>query len=154
MPMKNFKVKAHVRVNPRTRVSETVQAESKSTVNQEGNALWFWLTLFFASAWVGTLVYFLFRKTGVADDKQQQLADEKVLVVKKALKQACTDNDPVMAKDILLQWGRENFKQSNLTRIAQQCDQGLQDEILLLNASLKLQLLFTWVGQWFKKMGN
>jgi len=124
----------------------TVQVESKSTVNQEGNALWFWLTLFFASAWVGTLVYFLFRKNGVADDKQQQLADEKVLAVKKALKQACTDNDPVMAKDVLLQWGRENFKQSNLTRIAQQCDQSLQDEILLLNAVLYANNKNDWQG--------
>lgn len=123
----------------------TVQVEGKPTVNQEDNALWFWLTLFFASAWVGTLVYFLFRKTGVADDKQQQI-DEKVWVVKKALKQACADNDPVMAKDALLQWGRENFKQSNLTRIAQQCDQGLQDEILLLNAALYANNTNDWQG--------
>ena len=34
MPMKNFKVKAHVRVNPRTRVSETVQAESKTQIRK------------------------------------------------------------------------------------------------------------------------
>ncbi|NOQ14744.1 MAG: protein BatD [Methyloprofundus sp.] len=124
----------------------TAQAEGKSTLNQQENVLWFWLSLFFASAWVLTLIYFLSRKSRVTDNKPQQLSSEKVLAVNKALKQACKENDPAMAKDVLLQWGRENFKQSSLSKIAQQCDQSLQDEILLLNTVLYANNTEDWQG--------
>ena len=51
-----------------------------------------------------------------------------------------------MAKDALLQWGRENFNQSNLTKIAQQCDTTLRDEILSLNSVLYSTNTEAWQG--------
>lgn len=124
----------------------TAQAGSEPTVNHEYNAVWFWLTVFFACAWVGTLIYFLTRKTKKPITDKQQDTKEKVLAINKTLKQACTNNDPIMAKDALLQWGREEFKQSNLTSIAQQCGGDLQDEILSLNAILYSNTAGTWQG--------
>ena len=111
---------------------------------QQTNTLWFWLTLFFASAWLATLVYFLTRKTG--NTKKQQVAVEKKSTVNKNLKKACLNNDPIMAKDTLLQWGRDKFSQSSLTKIAEQCDQSLQREILVLNAALYSAKAEEWQG--------
>ena len=124
----------------------TPKTESEPTVIQKYNTLWFWLTLFFACAWVSTLIYFLTKKSEATDNTRQQAASGKVLVIKKKLKQACTTNDPIMAKDALLQWGRENFNQSNLAKIAQQCDTGLRDEILSLNSVLYSANTEAWQG--------
>ena len=71
-------------------------------------------------AWVSTLIYFLSKKAKAPDNNKQQTASEKVLAINKTLKQACTQNDPTMAKDVLLQWGREKFNLSSLVKIAQQ----------------------------------
>ena len=81
---------------------------------------------------MSTLIYFLSKKDKAPDNNKQQTASEKVLAINKTLKQACTQNNPTMAKDVLLQWGREKFILSNLATIAQQCDVNLQDEILSL----------------------
>lgn len=124
----------------------TAQIESGLVADQQYNSLWFWLTLFFASAWVVTLIYFLSRKTEPTEKKQQLANSEKVIAVNKKLKQACTSNDPIMAKDILLHWGREEFRQSSLSKIAEQCDIDLQDAILSLNAVLYSNNTEAWQG--------
>jgi len=122
------------------------QTESAAIVNQQYNSLWFWLTLFFASAWLATLIYFLSRKTGLTDSEQHQGGGEKTLAINKILKQACTNSDPIMAKDALLQWGREKFKQSSLNKIAQHCSVELQNEILSLNTVLYSDTAEEWQG--------
>ncbi|OQK15404.1 hypothetical protein AU255_18215 [Methyloprofundus sedimenti] len=114
-------------------INENTQQPETGTFLQI-KTLWFWLALFFACAWLVTLVYFLSRKTDHTE--KQPFAVEKKSAVDKSLKKACTNNDPVMAKNALLQWGREKFKQSSLSKIAEQCEQPLQGEILSLNAIL------------------
>ena len=134
----------------------TTQTESAPTASQEYNPLWFWLTLFFASAWGVTLIYFLSKKTRTADSQQPLDTREKALATHKTLKQACLNNDPIMAKDALLQWGREKFKQSSLNKIAQQCGIDLQNEILSLNAVLYDNTTEAWQGSalWSAFQGN
>lgn len=111
---------------------------------QQINNLWFWLTLFFASAWILTLGYFLSRKS--SKPNKPQAGVEKKSTVDKELKKACANNDPVMAKNALLQWGRDKFKQSSLSKIAACSDPQLQDEILSLNAVLYSDNAQVWQG--------
>ena len=111
---------------------------------QQTNTFWFWLALFFVSAWIATLVYFLSRKSGNTENKQVSI--EKKPTVNKNLKKACSNNDSIMAKDALLQWGREKFNQSSLTKIAEQCDQPLRQEMLALNAALYSNKAEEWQG--------
>ncbi len=111
---------------------------------QQQSTLWFWLTLFFALAWLVTLAYFLSRKLGKT--KKQPVTVEKKSTAKKMLQKACADNDPILAKDALLQWGRDQFKQSSLTKIAEQSGPLLQAEILVLNTILYSDKTQAWQG--------
>ena len=111
---------------------------------QQINTIWFWLALFFACGWLATIVYFLSRKAG--NTEQKQVVVEKKSLADKILKKACINNDPIMAKDALLQWGREKFNQSSLSKIAELCDQPLQAEIVILNAALYSAKKAEWQG--------
>ena len=112
----------------------------------QANKLWFGLAIFFAIGWVGTLVYFLTKKSGDAKNESRVSSIENTQAIDKQLKKACTNNDPVQAKDALLKWGRDNFKQSSLTKIAEQCEPSLQQEILALNAILYSDKTTNWQG--------
>ncbi len=124
----------------------TAPVENKRIDEQQDKGLWLWLTVFFATAWVSTLVYFLLRKPRMGKIRQAELTAKKEDAADKMLKQACTNDNPIMAKDALLQWGREHFKQSSLNHIAQHCDKQLQNEILSLNAVLYSKTKETWQG--------
>ncbi|BCG66071.1 MAG: hypothetical protein methR_P3947 [Methyloprofundus sp.] len=109
------------------------------------NNIWLWLALFFACAWLITLIYFLSNRTAKPKKTAHEPAEKSTTAVKN-LKQACIKNEPIMAKDALLQWGREQFNLSNLTKIAEQCDENLQNEILALNIVLYSDKSKAWQG--------
>lgn len=98
--------------------------------------LWFWLAIFFAGVWIITLIYFLSRNSKTTKKEVHLAAAEKIRAADKILKKACANNAPVQAKEALIQWGREQFNQSSLTKIAEQCAPALQNEILALNTVL------------------
>jgi len=130
-------------VSPAPATTEKKAQQGKGTL-QQINTPWFWLALFFATAWLVTLGYFLSRKAGQTE--KQQAIVEKKSPVNKNLKKACSINDPIMAKDALLVWGREQFNQSSLTKVSAQCDQPLQDEIRSLNTVLYKENTQEWQG--------
>ncbi len=108
---------------------------------------WFWLALFFASAWLITLIYFLMR----GSVKSKNNTSKKPVVttlgtVEKQLKQACMENDTTLAKEALLRWGGLLFQKNSLASIAAQCDDGLQQEILVLNTVLYSGKAKAWEG--------
>ncbi len=110
--------------------------------------LWFWLTLFFASAWLITLVYFLMKK-GDKPNKaggQKKAPIDKFPAAAKQLKQACMENNAELAKEALLRWGQPLFKKNNLASIAVQCNELLQQEILVLNTVLYSGKVKEWEG--------
>jgi len=122
-------------------VTETpppIAVDNKSTVTTSSadETLWFWLAIFFAGAWLVTLIYFLSKNRKKTQKEVSLAATEKAGVIDKKLKKACTKNEPAPAKEALIQWGREQFNQSSLTKIAEQCAPVLQSEILALNAVL------------------
>ena len=98
--------------------------------------LWFWLTIFFAGAWLVTLVYFLSRNSKKTQKEASLATYKKAGTIDKTLKKACTNNEAALAKEALIRWGREQFNQSSLTKIAEQCAPAFQSEILALNGIL------------------
>ncbi len=136
---------------PRQTSTQPVITASPKTIdktaitNQPANNIWFWLSLFFAGAWLITLVYFLTRKAKKPKQVTAKSIEKSSAAIKK-LKQACLTNKPILAKDALLQWGREQFNVSNLTQIAKQCDTNLQNEILALNIVLYSNKSSIWQG--------
>jgi len=111
------------------------------------NNLWIALTLFFATAWLLTLGYFLSNKNPkVTVDVSPKKMNKKLSAVK-SLRQACRENDSDKAKLALLEWGKESFAENNLDAIAQQCDAELSIEIQSLNTTLYSQNAVQWQGE-------
>jgi len=111
------------------------------------NNLWIGLTLFFATAWLVTLGYFLSnKKPKVAVEASPKKMNKKLSTVK-ALRQACRENDSDKAKQALLEWGKESFAENNLDAIAQQCDAELSSEIQSLNTTIYSQNAVQWQGE-------
>lgn len=131
-------------------INDTPKFKLESTTtatNLKNNPLWFWLTFAFASAWLATLSYFLFRKTSPSAPTQQPTATKASLNIKNILQRACAANDSTKAKDILLLWGSEHFGHSNLNHISQHCNAPLQKEILTLNTLLYGSNSKEWQGK-------
>lgn len=130
-----------------TVVSTPDSAEDKPRSELDSKqSLWFWLALFFACGWAGTVIYFWLNKARETKNWEQQQSAQRVYAVDKNLQLACTQNDPALAKDALLHWGREQFGQSSLSKIALQCDTDLQNEILALNTVLYSKTTQQWQG--------
>ncbi|NOQ65459.1 MAG: protein BatD [Methyloprofundus sp.] len=117
-----------------------------TTVATKENSLWFWLTLLFATLWFATLAYFLAKNSKVIPEQTTPIKP-KSFAIDKVLKRACANNDSLAAKDALVKWGREQFNVSSLSKIAQQCDSVLSDEILALNAVLYSNNSDLWQGE-------
>jgi len=108
---------------------------------------WFWLALFFASAWLITLIYFLMRGSAKSKNNTSKKPVVNALgTVEKQLKRACMENDTTLAKEALLRWGRLLFQKNSLASIAAQCADGLQQEILVLNTVLYGGKTKPWEG--------
>ncbi|MBE0469856.1 MAG: protein BatD [Methyloprofundus sp.] len=130
----------------------TVDNSAAATITDPvDQSLWFWLAIFFAGAWLVTLIYFLSQKNKLTPKKAVLVATEKTRAVDKILKKACKNNQPRQAKEVLIEWGREQFNQSSLTKIAEQCAPALQSEILALNELLYGEKSKQWQGAplWF-----
>lgn len=124
-----------------------------STVKQDklesaegDNKLWIGLTIFFACGWAVTLWLLLTRKARTPAKELKNNVNEAAPAAVKLLKKSCIKNDPVLAKDALVQWGRNTYAQSSLTQIAGQCSEPLQNEILLLNDALYSPNVVNWQG--------
>ncbi|WAK02180.1 BatD family protein [Methylobacter sp. YRD-M1] len=113
---------------------------------QQGN-IWLGVSGFLAVGWLATLVYFLSRRPVEKPVPPAATTDVNVNDSIKKLKQACSDNDAVAAKDALLDWGRQKFVATNLGAIASSCDARLRDEILLLNQALYGRDAGQWQGK-------
>lgn len=123
-----------------TKVAAPITVDTPPTAekitNPEHKSVWFWLTIFFAGAWLVTLIYFLSRNSKKMQKVTHLAAHEGAGAIDKILKKACQNNAPDQAKEALIQWGREQFSQSSLTKIAEQCAPAFQREILVLNGVL------------------
>ncbi len=114
---------------------------------QQAYTIWIWISVFLASGWLITLIFFLTRKPAktpvmVSDNQAPNLKD-----IVKNLKKACSDNDALAAKEVLIEWGRQKFNVTSLGAIATFCDARLRDEILQLNQVLYGKEKDQWQGK-------
>nr|WP_262964810.1 BatD family protein [Methylobacter psychrophilus] len=113
---------------------------------QETN-IWLWVSVFLAAGWLITVVIFLSKRTGKKPVIENDDADISLKACVKNLKKACANNDALVAKDALLEWGRQKFNATNLGAIAGFCDARLRDEILHLNHALYGKEVGQWQGK-------
>jgi len=119
---------------------------SHSSPQQTYN-IWMWISVFLALGWLFTLIFFLVRRPAkipvmISDNPAPSLKD-----IVKNLKKACSDNDALAAKEVLIEWGRQKFNAVSLGAIATFCDARLRDEILYLNQVLYGKQKDQWQGK-------
>ena len=73
--------------------------------------------------------------------------DTDIKVSVKQLKEACSKNDAMNAKNALLAWGKISFNAHNLEVVAANCDPALRVEILALNQVLYGKNSSGWLGK-------
>ncbi|MFZ2312051.1 MAG: BatD family protein [Methylobacter sp.] len=149
-----------------TAVEQPQKIEAIPITQTQPNNLWLWVSVFLASGWLVTLIYFLSRrpaKKPVVENKDRH-KEIRLEDSVKALKKACANNDAVAAKNALLEWGRQKLiardgvyaaSQSgtgatnviSLGTIAAQSDARLRDEILYLNQVLYGKGADQWHGK-------
>ncbi len=105
--------------------------------------IWMWISVFLAFGWFTTLIYFLNKQRTPKEDQKPEFKVDRNIA---ALKKACRKNDAARAKNALIQWGREQFGVSSLSRIAGQCDEDLKEQILQLNFYLYDAKTDQWEG--------
>ncbi len=119
-----------------------------------GEAYWKWLTLFFAIAWLLTLLA-LFNKSR----SQQKLAKNHInkshppvkTEAARVIKQA-QNNNAEKTRQALIDWARASYNNpdiTNLSQIADTCSSALQQEIRQLNESLYSMDRQSWQGKTF-----
>jgi hypothetical protein len=121
-------------------VLETTKAAAQKNI-------WIWVSAALGTGWLGTLVFFLRRRPRREPDTEVQHAIEVSIDYRRSLKKACASNDPLAAKNALLEWGRQTFNMNSLGGIAAFCDARLRDEIQALNKVLYSQKAEQWQGK-------
>jgi len=130
-------------VNPEAKLQPLV-IESQTSARQN---IWIWVSAALAAGWLATGVFFLRRRPRREADKNEKQEVKSSGEYRQHLKQACADNDPLAAKNALLDWGREQFNAHSLGGIAKCCDARLRDEILALNKALYCKDAQPWQGK-------
>ena len=109
--------------------------------------IWLWVSAFLAAGWLITVIIFLTKRTVTKPVIENNDSEINLKECIRNLKNACTDNDAVAAKDALIEWGRQKFNVSNLGALAMFCDARLRDEILYLNHALYGKEIGAWHGK-------
>jgi hypothetical protein len=115
--------------------------------SQPQTDIWLWVSVFLAAGWLITVLIFLTKRTVEKPVIENNDSEKNLKESIKNLKNACTNNDAVAAKDALIEWGRQKFNVSNLGAIAVFCDARLRDEILHLNHVLYGEEIGHWQGK-------
>ncbi|MDD5632335.1 MAG: BatD family protein [Methylococcales bacterium] len=109
--------------------------------------IWLWVSVFLATGWLLTLIYFLTNRTVTKPIIENNGPEINLKECIKNLKIACNNDNALASKDALLEWGRQKFNVSNLGAIAMFCDARLRDEILHLNHVLYGKEAGQWQGK-------
>jgi hypothetical protein len=134
------KAPVEIAVKPKT-------VEQAPLIQPRKTNIWLVVSVFLGAGWLMTLVYVLFRRSANKPAPKATMPEANLNDSIKKLKQACSDNDAIAAKDALLEWGRQKFDATNLSAIASFCEARLRDEILLLNRTLYGRAARQWQGK-------
>ena len=115
--------------------------------NERQTNLWLWVSAFLATGWLMTVLFFLTKRTAAKPVIENNGTEINLKECIRNLKNACTNNNAVAAKNALIEWGRQKFNISNLGALAIFCDARLRDEILHLNHALYGKEIGEWQGK-------
>ncbi|MGH8548511.1 MAG: BatD family protein [Methylococcales bacterium] len=132
--------------------SKSLDSQSAGSAGAEtGKGIWFWVTVFLALGWSGTLLILAINKFSSKSLEKPyeslEAASERRAI--RTLKMACRNNDPLEAKNALLVWSGFHWPQSpprNLGALATRCDGNLGGEIRHLSQFLYSRERGTWHG--------
>jgi hypothetical protein len=141
---------------PNPQYEEITSPAQAKLPESDSNQLWLWVSVFLAVGWLLTVVFFVNRQRSLTSPSPvENQEDLKVRQLVNKLKKACTDNNAIVVKDLLLEWGRRQYAENSLAAIASRCDSELKNEILLLNQVLYAKNADKWQGQnLFKAFGE
>lgn len=130
-------------------VQQLQQAEEDApvTTQPQQQNVWLWISVFLATGWLATLVYFLAKRPAKKPVVEKTEPEIRLADSVKKLKKACMDNNAAAAKDALLAWGRQKSGTASLGAIAELSDARLRDEILHLNQMLYGKAKEQWQGK-------
>lgn len=114
------------------------------------NVIWKITAIFSIFGWLLTLGFLFFKHKNTSKNVpeiQESVAEVTLKTCVKNLKKACEINDPQVAKIALLEWGKLQFDEISLGKIAAHCEARLRDEILNLNATLYAKESQSWQGR-------
>lgn len=112
---------------------------------------WRWLALFFAFAWLATLIIFS-RKSGAVSrqsKKDKQAASMSVKAAIAAVEKNAKKNDANQTIESLIRWARLSYHDdtiTNLTQITEHCSTQLAKQIRRLNESIYSAEKHAWHG--------
>ena len=117
----------------------------------QANYFWIWMSVFLAAGWIlSNLAWWLIRKRSIqtipGKDKQVEISLSKST---RRLQQACTNNNAVDARDMMLVWAnalKPDLRFSNLNQVAHFFGSPLKQQIDALNQSLYSQAAGEWSG--------
>ncbi len=131
---------------PTAKQVDLKSAKASSSINQGASlqdfGIWHWISLLLAIGWMGTVIFFLRALKKKSEnlenmrsvDVKEQLLKSKELV--KKIRLACQQNDPTQAKEALMEWGKAEFKVSNLAKLAAHCGGEFGAKIMTLEKTL------------------
>lgn len=130
-------------------VQQPQQAEEAAPITNQPQQqnVWLWVSVFLATGWLATLVYFLVKRPAKKPVVEKNEPEIRLADSVKKLKKACMDNNAAVAKDALLAWGRQKSGAASLGAIAELSDARLRDEILHLNQALYGKATEQWQGK-------
>ena len=132
-----------------TPLSQTTAVASQPPSTQASD-IWFWLSLFFASGWLLTLITWWYKNRHIqtkALSPQRKKSQASLTAVDKALKKACEKNDVSACKDALIAWGKVIYPTklpTSLGHLAELTGEPLKSKINELNKTLYSSSAHTW----------
>lgn len=140
-------LKPSVPTAPATDSPVQIQPIASVSPDSDDIRLWQGLSAFLALGWLLTIAAYL-RKAKPAptptQPREQPVAETNL---EKNLKRACWENNPHLAKQQLLQWGKTRYGVDNLGSIAKHSPDPLRQEIETLNQHLYAQQAQAWNGE-------
>jgi hypothetical protein len=124
--------------------------QTTTAVQPDNEPYWKWLSLFFAFAWLITLVLF-FRKKDPGNIKNKvETISISVKTAASAVVKHGKNNDEKNTRDALIKWAQafyDNKSISNITQITEHCSAQLSQQIKLLNHVLYSTDNISWNGE-------
>lgn len=118
----------------------------KGSLPAKHTRYWMWTAIFFAIAWVATLIWIVVKRRNKKTSKDLNTAAQSQSVSLKDLRKACVENNPQAAMQALLNWAEAQYATRQLNELNLAIEDELQAEINRLNETLYANKKQAWEG--------